>query len=458
MSKTVSTYHLVTFGCQMNKYDSEKIEGLLQSQGIMPVETAESAELILLNTCSIREKAENKVFSHIGRLAPLKKTGRLPLIGLGGCMATLRKKDIFKMAPALDFAFGPDSINALPELIASALKGDKKQVKATFTQQTTWDRPEDNVRQNAVVGWVGIMKGCDNRCSYCVVPSTRGREISRPMESILAEVNDLAGKGYKEVNLLGQNVNSYGKGLVEEVTFPELLKKVEAVDGIERVRFMTSHPKDLTDELIEAMAGSKKIMPSIHLPMQSGSDRILKLMGRGYSASLYLSKVKKLKKAIKGLTISTDLMVGYPTETDEDFRETMKVMNEVKFDALFLFIYSKRPGTKSAEQKSEVSKKVAVSRFKEAYSFYEKTVVKRNKNLVGTTIEVLCEGQYNGAKVSQAGLFANFGRSRDNINVVFNSEKNLTGMTLDVKINSVARFNLVGELFTQPALNIRNAV
>jgi len=440
-------YHLETFGCQMNKYDSEKIQGVLAGRGMVPASGPGDADLILLNTCSIREKAEQKVFSRIGRLAGYKKKNRNLLIALGGCMATLRGKEIFRRAPGVDILFGPDSLSRLPELIDGFQATRVKGMDVEFAGADVWDSPEHAVRPSSVSAWVGIMKGCDNRCSYCVVPYTRGPEVSRPAQSIIAEVEELARNGCREVNLLGQNVNSYGKGLPGGIGFPELLMMVNDVDGIERVRFMTSHPKDLTDELIEAMSSAEKVCPSLHLPVQAGSDRILEMMGRGYTAREYLEKVAKLKTAIPGITLSTDIMVGFPTETEEDFRDTLTVMKEARFDSMYLFIYSPRPGTPAEELEGRVPRDVAGERFDRAQELHYATVAQNNSALIGDVVEVLCEGPYNeAAKRDNSQTETYVGRTPGNHQVIFSSLEDVSGRNAPVEITGTAGYNLKGTM------------
>jgi len=430
----------------MNKYDSEKLEGILSAQGMEPAGSPDKADIILVNSCSIREKAESKVFSLLGRLANVGN-GRKPVIALGGCIPTLRGKEIFRSAPAVDLLYGPDSLEKLPAMLKEYFATGKKQVDLEFSDSTAWDGPDPCVRPSDVTAWVGIMKGCDNHCSYCVVPDTRGPEVSRPVESILAEVSALAEKGYREINLLGQNVNSYGKTVPRSVTFPELLGMVEEIEGVERIRFMTSHPKDLTDRLIERMAGSKKICPSLHLPLQAGSDRILAMMNRGYTAGGYLQKIRKLKSAVPGIAISTDLMVGFPMETDDDFEDTIRMMEEVRFDSLYLFIYSRRPATPAAEFDGQVSRDVAHSRFEKALALHRKTVSRKLADREGSIVEVLCEGEYGVESTEGTGAppIALFGRSADGHKVIFEAEKNLKGEILSVRVTRSAGFNLYGK-------------
>ena len=465
MSTQKGSYHLETFGCQMNKYDSEKLMGILAKHGMEQASGPEEADVIVLNTCSIREKAEQKVFSRIGRLVnDRKRNNGGPLIAVGGCMATFHKDEIFRRAPAVSIVFGPDSLSRLPELIDACHATGGHAIREKFIdieldEGPVWDSPEESITPSGVSAWVGIMKGCDNNCSYCVVPSTRGSEVSRTTDSIVAEVTRLAAKGYKEINLLGQNVNSYGKTLLPQAEFSVLLQLVDSVEGIERIRFMTSHPKDLTQPLMDAMASLRKVCPSIHLPVQAGSDKVLKMMGRGYSAAEYLDRLNSLKKALPAITVSTDIMVGFPGESDDDFEETLKLMREAEFDSLYLFIYSPRPGTPAADYDGAVPREVATERFNRAKSLNYKIIKAKNQRMVGKAVEVLCEGLYTGREINSgatgatgatgaAGLKGKswFGRTPGNSQVIFHADREIGGRTMLVSITGIRGYNLLGKV------------
>ena len=445
-------YHLETFGCQMNKYDSEKLRGMLAKQGMELASTVAEADLILLNTCSIRAKAEQKVFSRLGRLAVYKQKNSNLLIAVGGCMATLRKEEIFRRAPAVDIVFGPDSLSRLPELIDDCRTTGKKSIDVEFGGGDVWDTPEEGVRDQGVGAWVGIMKGCDNHCTYCVVPSTRGPEVSRTPESVVAEVERLVAEGFKEINLLGQNVNSYGKSLTPKTCFSTLLRLVDSVDGIKRIRFMTSHPKDLTSSLVEAMAGAEKVCPSIHLPVQAGSDRILRAMGRGYTAADYIKKIDILREAIPGIGISTDIMVGFPSETEEEFQETLKLMEQVRFASLYLFIYSPRPGTVTEKLSEAVPRQVASERFNRAKALNYSIITEKNRLLVGQTVEVLCEGFYNESNRDTKDRSNGwFGRTPENDQVIFYSDHDWRGKVVRLTVTGLKGYNLKGGICRREA-------
>ena len=448
----------------MNKYDSEKLRGMLAKQGMERASTVAEADLILLNTCSIRAKAEQKVFSRLGRLAVYKQKNRNLLIAVGGCMATLRKEEIFRRAPSVDIVFGPDSLSRLPELIDDCRTTGKKSIDVEFGRDDVWDTPEEGVRDQGVSAWVGIMKGCDNHCTYCVVPSTRGPEVSRTPESVVAEVERLVADGFKEINLLGQNVNSYGKslsrqadksrrsGLAAQADFPALLRLVDSVDGVKRIRFMTSHPKDLNDGLIDAMASARRVCPSIHLPVQAGSDRILGAMGRGYTAAEYIKKIDFLREAIPGIAISTDIMVGFPSESEEEFQETLKLMERVRFDSLYLFIYSPRPGTVTEKLSEAVSRQAASERFNRAKALNYSIITEKNRLLVGQTVEVLCEGFYNESNRNGNDRSNGwFGRTPENSQVIFYSDHDWRGKVVSVTITDLKGYNLKGTVCRQEA-------
>ena len=346
--KRPRSFFLSTMGCQMNARDSEKLKGILLSIGAQEV-PEDQADLVIYNTCCIRENAEQNVYGRLGYLKSVKRKHSGMKIVLCGCMMqedTVIEK-IKKSYPEVDLIFGTYNLYRFPELLQTILETNDQIIDI-------WDRQQEivedlpSVRKYTFKASVNIMYGCDNFCTYCIVPYVRGRERSRKPENILAEISSLAKSGVKEIQLLGQNVNSYGKGLEDPISFAKLLEMVHEIDGIERIRFMTSHPKDLSDELIEAMGRLPKVCPHFHLPMQSGSDRLLKAMNRHYDQKKYLDIVKKLKETVPGISLTTDIIVGFPTETREDFLETLKVVREVRFDGAFTFIYSPRKGTAAA--------------------------------------------------------------------------------------------------------------
>jgi tRNA-2-methylthio-N6-dimethylallyladenosine synthase len=339
------SYKILTFGCQMNEHDTEKMSGLLCSEGFRQAETLEEADLVLINTCSIREKAEQKFYSELGKLRELKKENPALMIAVSGCIAQQEGAKILKKAPFVDLVFGNQNLKDLPGLITQRENGIRLASTAFADGYEHSALPVSRV--DGVSAFVNIMYGCDNFCSYCVVPYVRGRERSRKAEDIIDEIRGLVGKGCREVTLLGQNVNSYGKGLPDSdsCSFPELLEKVNGIDGLLRVRFVTSHPKDLSDELVEKMASLPKVCENIHLPLQSASDSVLKAMNRKYTFASYMEKLGKLRAAMPDISLSTDIIVGFPGETDEEYQLTYKALEDIGYDSIFSFKYSKRPNT-----------------------------------------------------------------------------------------------------------------
>ena len=385
------TFFDQTFGCQMNFKDSEKLNGILEEIGYVPAES-EDADFVYYNTCTVRENANVRVYGRLGTLKTYKKKNPDMVIAMCGCMMqeeeeAQKVRDVYKF---VDIVFGTHNIFKLAELLFECLDS-KRRVFDVWekTDLIIEDLPSD--RKFSFKAGVNIMFGCNNFCSYCIVPYVRGRERSRKPQDIVAEVEKLAKEGVVEIMLLGQNVNSYGKNLEEPVTFAELLRMVEQVDGIERIRFMTSHPKDLSDELIEVMASSKKICRHLHLPVQSGSSRLLKLMNRKYTKEQYLSLVDKLRAAMPDLAITTDIIVGFPGETEEDFQETLDIVRKAEYDSAFTFIYSKRSGTPAAKMEGQVPDDVVHERFDRLLKVVGEVAKEKNKRLEGRTELVLAE-------------------------------------------------------------------
>lgn len=433
-------YIIQTYGCQMNEHDSEKIAYILENLGYVKTNTVEEADFVIYNTCLVRENAELKVYGQIGSLKPLKKKNPNMIIAICGCMMqTGEARDVIqKKYRHVDIIFGTKNISSLPSLINRHLTTGNTVVD--IEERDLIDNQMDMIRSHPFIGYINIMTGCNNFCTYCIVPYARGRENSRSPESILAEVKQLAQDGYKEITLLGQNVNSYGNNLEDPVSFPELLKMVNKVDGIERIRFLTSHPKDLSDELIEAMAECDKVCENLHLPFQSGSNRILKSMNRKYSQEGYLELVKKLKAKIPNITLSTDIIVGFPGETEEDFEETLKVVREVGYDQGYTFIYSKRDGTKAATMEEQVDRAVVQKRFDRLLEEMYGIFYKKNEKLIGTIQEVLVEGPSK----NNDEIFT--GRTRGYKLVHFKGDEDLIGKLVNVKILEHNSFSLNGIL------------
>lgn len=429
---------VITYGCQMNKHDSERIAGILRSQGYTLVEDPLEADLVLLNTCSIREKAEQKVFSQLGRLKGLKRDKPGMLIGVAGCIAQQEGSRIIERVPQVDMVFGTNNIDALPQLLQRARRGHK--VSETAEDDSYFGQVACIERDSKVTAWVEVMRGCNNFCSYCVVPYTRGHERSKPARMVEEEVKVLAGQGYKEVTLLGQNVNSYGDSSEENLDFPGLLERVNAVPGIQRVRFLTSHPKDLSERLIEAMASLEKVCPHIHLPLQSGSDRILDLMNRKYTSADYLERVMRLREAVHGVAISTDIIVGFPGESMGDYIFTRDMLQQVQFDNIYLFKYSSRPGTRASLLEGTVPQREKDARFDELIAIQKEIILSKNRALEGRIEEVLVEG------ISKTDSAKNTGRTVTNKIVNFPISNSRQGDLIEVRIRRGGLYSLEGTI------------
>jgi len=393
---------LETFGCQMNDSDSERMLGILKGINFARTDDPGSADLILLNTCTVRDKAEQKVYSTLGRYKELKKARPGLIIGVGGCVAQQQGEKLLKRAPHLDIVFGPHNVHRLRELLLEADSGQR--VVATRLTETI-DADEYGVTgsSSGEKAFVSIMRGCNNFCSYCIVPYTRGREVSRQSADIITEIEGAARGGVKEVTLLGQNVNSYGASGGGAVSFPELLMMVCRVDGIKRVRFMTSHPKDIGSELIELFGQEKKLCRHLHLPVQSGSDRVLEKMGRGYTSSGYLSKIEQIKALYPDMSFTSDIIVGFPGETDADFQATMGLLRTARFDNIYSFMYSPRPNTRAAGFDGQVPLEVRTQRIQILQEEQKGIALERNRETIGRTVEVLVEGPSRGNPLEMMG-------------------------------------------------------
>ena len=386
------TYHITTFGCQMNFKDSEKLAGILEEIGYVETET-EAADFVLLNTCTVRENANQKVYGHLGILKNYKKKNPHMMIALCGCMmqedlVVEKLKESYRF---VDIIFGTHNIYKLAELIQTRLESDRMVVDLwKDAKEIVEDLP--SVRKYTFKAGVNIMFGCNNFCSYCIVPYVRGRERSREPEDIIHEIEDMVSEGVVESMLLGQNVNSYGKTLEHPISFAQLLERVEQIPGLKRIRFMTSHPKDLSDDLITVMAKSEKICRHMHLPVQSGSSRLLERMNRRYTKEHYLELVRKLREAIPDISLTTDIIVGFPGETEEDFEETLDVVRQAEYDSAYTFIYSKRTGTPAANMPDQIPDDVVKERFNRLLQVVAESSAKRTGRLEGQTAEVLVEG------------------------------------------------------------------
>ncbi len=430
-------YYLRTYGCQMNVHDSEEIKGILSNLGFISTENYEDADIIVLNTCAIRENAHDKVFGFLGRVKHLKKEKPELIVAVGGCMPqqegvanTLKEK-----YPFVNIVFGTHNINDLGKMI---MEGSNKQDIEVYSIEGDIYEEIQYKRDSKYEAWVNIMYGCDKFCTYCIVPYTRGKQRSRAMNDILEEVKDLKKKGYLEVTLLGQNVNAYGKDLKQGYDFATLLEEVAKI-GIPRVRFVTSHPWDFTDEMIEVIAKYENIMPYIHLPLQSGSSKILKLMGRRYTKEEYLTLYNKIKERIPGVSITTDIIVGFPNETDEDFQETLDVVNKCKFDGAFTFIYSPREGTPAALIKDNIASEVKEERLQTLNTIINDYSLEHNKEYVGKTVKVLITGY------SDKGVDKVCGYTETMKLVNISGAKEDIGKIVEVKITEAKSFSLDGE-------------
>ena len=441
MSKKV---FIKTFGCQMNEYDSDKMADVLgAAQGYEPTNDVEEADLILFNTCSVREKAQEKVFSDLGRVKHLKQKG--VLIGVGGCVASQEGAEIIKRAPFVDVVFGPQTLHRLPQLLAEREAKAKPQVDISFPEIEKFDHLPPAKIEGASA-FVSIMEGCSKYCSYCVVPYTRGEEFSRPFEEVLVEVAGLADQGVKEVTLLGQNVNAYRGPMGDSgeiADFALLLEYVADIPGIERIRYTTSHPNEFTPRLIEAYAKIPKLVSHLHLPVQHGSDKILMAMKRGYTAMEYKSTIRKLRAIRPDLSMSSDFIVGFPGETEEDFQKLMKLITDVGYDTSFSFIFSPRPGTPAANLHDDTPHDVKLKRLQHLQAVVEENVQRISASRVGTVQRILVTGP------SRKNPQELMGRTECNRIVNFDAgphSARLVGQMLDVKITSALPHSLRGEI------------
>lgn len=437
------TYHIVTFGCQMNSRDSEKISGILKQIGYVETDT-EEADFVLYNTCTVRENANNKVYGHLGFAKKLKEKNPDMLIALCGCMMQEPEavENIKKRYRFVDIIFGTHNIFKLAELLQTRLLSNRMVIDLwKDTDMIVEDLPSD--RKFSFKAGVNIMYGCNNFCSYCIVPYVRGRERSRSPEDIIAEIKALAADGVVEIMLLGQNVNSYGKNLTNPISFAQLLKEVEKIDGIERIRFMTSHPKDLSQELIDVMKDSTKICRHLHLPLQSGSTRLLKIMNRRYTKESYLDLVERIRTAIPDISLTTDIIVGFPGETEEDFKETMDVVSKAGYESAFTFLYSKRTGTPAAAMENQVEETVAKERFDRLLKLVQECSAKAAGREEHTIQKVLVE------EVNTQDSTLLTGRLSNNLLVHFKGEKSLIGTIAEVYLEESKGFYYMGRLQEQ---------
>ncbi len=442
-------YYILTMGCQLNENDSEKICGMLENMGYAKTDDINNADLVIYNTCCVRENAEEKLFGKLGEVKKLKEA-KGTIIAIGGCM--MQEKHIvdkIKKSYKYDVIFGTHTLHKFPQDLYNAIIENKKvtdilDIDGEIIEGLPIKR-EDNIRAS-----VTIMNGCNNFCTYCIVPYVRGRERSRAPEDILNEIKELAKKGYKEVTLLGQNVNSYmrvererGEAISEINSFSKLLKSVNEIEGIEKIRFISPHPKDFTDGVIESIRECKKVSKFIHLPLQSGSSKVLKVMNRVYTKEQYLSLIEKMKKTIPDVRFSTDIIVGFPGETEEDFEDTLDVVRKVKFEQIFMFIYSRRKGTPADKMEEQVPEEIKHKRFDRLKALYEEIIAENNKEYIGTVQDILVEGY---SKTNDSFLT---GRTDSNKVVIFEGDSDLIGKITKVKIISEHMWYLRGEVIKE---------
>ena len=438
MENRPASYHVVTYGCQMNAHDSEKLAGMLRSMGMTEAADRTEADFVIFNTCCVRDNAERRALGNVTWLKEVRKKNPKLIIAVCGCMIQQpgMAEKILKQYKFVDLAFGTSNLYRLPELLYRTLNSDRTVIVVEDEDTIAEDLPIKRLRSDAA--YITIMYGCNNFCSYCIVPYVRGRERSREMGDILREARELKESGVKEIMLLGQNVNSYGKGLEGEVTFAKLLRALDDI-GIERIRFMTSHPKDLSDELIEVLGNSKHILPQFHLPVQHGNDDILRRMNRHYTRAQYLDKVRRLREAVPGIGLTTDIIVGFPGETEEQFQDTLSIVREVGYDSAFTFIYSPRKGTVAADMPDQIPEDVATDRIKRLIAAQEESQRKALARFIGMEEEVLVEGlsRRSDRQVS--------GHGRHGVGITLPGNENEIGTIGRVRITAMKNNTLLGE-------------
>jgi tRNA-2-methylthio-N6-dimethylallyladenosine synthase len=433
----------------MNEHDSERIAGLLTADGLVPTEDASEAEVVVLNTCAVRENADNRLYGQLGHLRPVKERNPRMRVVVAGCLAQKDQGLIQERAPWVDVVVGTHALPSLLELIRQAEREGPQMDVREYTEVFPSALPA--VRGDRHRAWVSVSMGCDNRCTFCIVPLVRGPQLSRSLGDVLAEVQSLAAQGVVEVTLLGQNVNTYGRDLTvpgssRRPRFAELLRAVDGVDGIRRVRFTSPHPHDFTPDVIDAMAESESVCEHIHFPLQSGSDRVLRMMNRSYRSERYLSWVRRIREAIPGIAFSTDIIVGFPGELEEDFRQTLRVVREARFDSAYTFQYSPRPGTRAASFPDQVPKEVVQERFERLVAEQEQISLERNREYEGRTVEVLVEGEGRKGGVQ--------GRTRTNKIVHFTGRRR-PGEFLDVRVSRAHPHHLSAHPVSEPVAGPR---
>ena len=434
-------YFIETYGCQMNESDTERISGQLEELGYVPADILDDADVVILNTCSIRQNAEEKVYGKIGEVKKLK--GKKPgvLLGIAGCMAQENKGKLIERMPVIDFVIGPYHIHDLKDIVSRRGAECSHVVMTQMNPNRVNDYSElHSVRKSRIFAWVPIMQGCNKFCTYCIVPYVRGRETSRTIDDICREIEKLAREGYKEITLLGQNVNSYGKNLEEPMTFAQLLRKANQIEGLKRIRFMTSHPKDLSEELIDAMRDCEKVCLHLHLPLQSGSSRILKLMNRRYTKEQYLDLVDRIRAKVPDISLTTDIIVGFPGETEEDFLETLDVVRRVRYDSAFTFQYSRRTGTPAAAMEDQIPVDVVKDRFDRLLAEVQEISREVTARHLHTVQEVLVES------INEQDASLVTGRMSNNTLVHFPGDASMIGTLRNVSLDECRGFYYMGTL------------
>ena len=433
---TTKHYFIYTFGCAMNEYDTERIAAALEAKGYIPSDKVNDSDFIVLNTCSVREKPQVKILSYLGQIRLLKEKNPNIIVGISGCVAQQEGNKFLKNNKVVNFVMGTDAISHIDNIIERAINGER--FADTYIDSSSFSISNFN-RKDKIAANVTIMKGCNNFCSYCIVPYVRGREVSRPSTEILNEIKSLIDKGAKEVCLLGQNVNSYGKNLSEDINFPKLLSMVNKIDGLERIRFVTSHPKDFSINMINAMAENEKVYRYLHLPLQSGSNIILKAMNRKYTYEDYKEKIELARKIMPDIEFSSDFIIGFPNETDEDFNATLKAVEEIGYDRIFAFNYSPRPGTKAFDIEDNVPANVKSERLNTLFTFQDSLYDKKLTEMKGITTQVLV------TDIDETKEYSYYGLNIYNRKVAFSSKNKLEyGSIVNVLINTKKRNCMYG--------------
>ena len=434
--------YIQTYGCQMNQYDSERIAQVMSRVGYLQTDRIDAADLILLNSCSVRDKAEQKVYSALGSWKEFKDYRDGVIIGVGGCVAQQEGENLLKRVPHLDLVFGTHNIQKLPEMVAQVETSRARPLEISFYRDPAYMESDDGRPQvQGVKAFVTIMQGCNKVCSFCIVPHVRGREVSRPSGKVIAEIESLVAQGVIEVMLLGQNVNSYGKLTHGEISFAQLLGRVDAIEGLKRIRFTTSHPQDLSPELIEAFATLDNLCEHLHLPVQSGSDTVLGRMRRGYTRQEYLDRIQRLRQRCPEVALSTDIIVGFPGETDEEFAATLELLERVGYDEIYSFMYSPRPQTVSAKiYEDDVSGHVKKERLTKVQKFQREISLAKNRRRIGAIEEILVDGS---SKLKNGQIM---GRTRNNRIVNVTGSENVVGKLLPIRITGATANSLLGEV------------